>query len=203
MAVSAQDDAATELGERVQFPGFSVRAPADYEGPHVKRQNPATYLSWTGPKRLDTSQPLFLITVTDIEAAPDWTGYREMTLGKLTDHFVQQIARNSVGFKSGDMEEVKANGVTFRRVPYTCQIKNNAMHLVNMRGWIMATREGKFLYTITASDEASQAAPTLQAMKAAAATFRWEEIKPQKKSNPMTTELPEFVPAELPPLPPS
>lgn len=177
---SLQQEDANALGERLRFPGFSLQAPASFEGPEIKQQRPAHYLSWVGPKRPDASQALFQLTVTDIDAAPDWIGYEKMTLGQLTDHFVQEIARSTIGFEPGRMEEVTLHGITFRRVPFTCQIKSTAMTLVPVKGWVMATREGKFLYTFTARDKASEAPNTLPLMSQAAASFRWEQ-PPEKK----------------------
>lgn len=170
----AQAEEEAALGERLRFPGFSLQAPAGYQGPQIKQKRPANYLSWVGPRRSDASQPLFQLTVTDIDAAPDWIGYENMTLGQLTDHFVQEIARTTIGFEPGTMKEITTNGITFRQVPFSCQIKSTAMTLVPVRGWVMATREGKFLYTFTARDKASDAAQTLPLMSQAAASFRWE-----------------------------
>lgn len=172
------------LGERLLFTGFSFQPPADYEGPALKRQPPATYLAWTGPKRLDGSQPLFQLTVTDIASAPKWTGYDRMTLGQLTDYFVQEIARTGIGFKTGAMEEVSVHGISFRRVPWSCQIKNNAMELASIRGWVMATRHDGLLYVLTARDTAGGAAASLPVMSRAAASFRWEEKPEQPPAQP-------------------
>ncbi|MEM1059550.1 MAG: hypothetical protein AAGK14_09905 [Verrucomicrobiota bacterium] len=211
-AAFPSEKAGARLGPRLQFPGFSLQVPEGFRGPGIKRQRPATYLTWVGPKRVDSSHPLYLVTVTDINAAPEWTGYAGMTIGELTDHFVREIARNSVGFKAGDMEEVEINGIAFRRVPYSCEIKNNAMELVPMRGWVMAARGEGFLYTLNASDKASEAGPTLGALAEAAATFRWEEERMQEAAPvpsvldanpdalPPSMILPPFQPAKLPPV---
>ncbi len=171
---SAQAEEEAALGERLRFPGFSLQPPAGYDGPEIRQQRPAHYLSWIGPRRRDASQPLFQLTVTDIDEAPDWIGYENMTLGQLTDHFVQEIARTTIGFKAGTMKEITHDGITFRQVPFTCQIKSTAMTLVPVKGWVMATREGNYLYTFTARDKQAAAAQTLPVMSQAAASFRWE-----------------------------